>query len=69
MKAKYKWGINVWLIVVSGDSFDVASYEGNFDESRLVSCTDLVMLAAGTGITPMLGLLHHVLYNIFSDNR
>lgn len=44
-----------------GDSIEVSQYEGNFRESRLDGQGDLIMYAAGTGFTPMVGLINHCL--------
>lgn len=35
--------------------------KGALNLSRLKSCTKFAMLAAGSGITPMLSVLHHLL--------
>lgn len=42
-----------------GDQLPVSNFDGNFDNSRLAECDHLVMYAAGTGFTPMVGLLVH----------
>ncbi|KAJ8026698.1 Cytochrome b5 reductase 4 [Holothuria leucospilota] len=41
-----------------GDRIMISDFEGNFDEDRLTKCSDLVLLAAGTGFTPMVRLIH-----------
>ncbi|XP_071955198.1 cytochrome b5 reductase 4-like [Antedon mediterranea] len=41
-----------------GDVIDISDYEGSFVESRLNTCQDLVLLAAGSGFTPMIRLIH-----------
>ena len=46
----------------SGVSVSISDYEGNFDESRLTKCSDLIMVAAGTGFTPMIRLIHWCLH-------
>ncbi|PIK39604.1 putative cytochrome b5 reductase 4-like isoform X3 [Apostichopus japonicus] len=38
-------------------NIQISDFEGNFDESRLKKCTDMVLLAAGTGLTPMIRLI------------
>ena len=40
-----------------GDMIDVSDYEGSFVESRLDQADTLVLVAAGTGFTPMVKLL------------
>ncbi|XP_072035658.1 cytochrome b5 reductase 4-like [Amphiura filiformis] len=45
-----------------GDSVAISDFEGNFDESRLTKCSHLIMLAAGTGFTPMIRLLRWCLH-------
>ncbi|XP_033729427.1 cytochrome b5 reductase 4-like [Pecten maximus] len=42
-----------------GDTIEVSQYDGNFNESRLAGQGDLIMYAAGTGFTPMVGLINH----------
>ncbi|KAL3211846.1 hypothetical protein MRX96_051939 [Rhipicephalus microplus] len=41
-----------------GDKVDMKDTEGDFELSTLQSCQNLVLLAAGTGFTPMVRLLH-----------
>ncbi len=48
----------MYLLYFAGGSFDVSTWEGNFVEGRYHACTHLLMLAAGTGFTPMAGLIY-----------
>ncbi|XP_021367380.1 cytochrome b5 reductase 4-like isoform X2 [Mizuhopecten yessoensis] len=59
----YKNGaLTPWIdSLTPGDSMEVSQYEGNLSESRLAGQGDLVMYAAGTGFTPMVGLINHCL--------
>ncbi|XP_076466396.1 cytochrome b5 reductase 4-like isoform X2 [Babylonia areolata] len=43
----------------AGDMVSISNQAGSFDVSRLSGVTHLVMLAAGTGVTPMLRLIYH----------
>ncbi|KAL4233441.1 Cytochrome b5 reductase 4 [Mactra antiquata] len=48
-----------WLHSLNpGDLISISCYEGKFEESILKSCRHLVMFAAGTGFTPMTGLIY-----------
>ena len=38
----------------------MSSCEGTFDAIRIDMCQTLILIAAGTGITPMLRILKHV---------
>jgi cytochrome-b5 reductase len=52
-----------------GDQLEISNYRGDFDERRLSDCLHLVMFAAGTGITPMYGLISHALYVNYNPDR
>lgn len=52
-----------------GDALSISSYMGNFDISRLNECTHLVMLAAGTGFTPMVRLIYITVVQQRDKNR
>uniref|UniRef100_A0A131XHK8 Cytochrome b5 reductase 4 n=1 Tax=Hyalomma excavatum TaxID=257692 RepID=A0A131XHK8_9ACAR len=41
-----------------GDKVDMKDTEGDFELSSLQTCQNLILLAAGTGFTPMVRLLH-----------
>ncbi|XP_045197799.2 cytochrome b5 reductase 4-like isoform X2 [Mercenaria mercenaria] len=59
-----------WLSTLKpGDHISMSSYEGNFNESRLNSCTHLVMFAAGTGFTPMVKLIYKSLVQDAESER
>ncbi|XP_067126102.1 cytochrome b5 reductase 4 isoform X2 [Centruroides vittatus] len=40
-----------------GGTVNISSYDGDFDKGKLLKCTKLVLLAAGTGFTPMVKLI------------
>ncbi|XP_043542935.1 cytochrome b5 reductase 4 isoform X1 [Chiloscyllium plagiosum] len=44
-----------------GDCISVSSPEGNFKQSQLEGITELILLAAGTGFTPMIKLINFAL--------
>lgn len=44
-----------------GGIIDISKCEGNFDKERAFACTKLVLLAAGTGLTPMVKLIYYAL--------
>jgi cytochrome-b5 reductase len=44
-----------------GDTIEMSSSEGTFDIARIDMCQTLVLIAAGTGITPMLRIINYVL--------
>ena len=53
--------INVCIMFL-GDSLSVSTvYSGDFELSRLSSVSHLVLVAAGTGFTPMAGLIQYML--------
>uniref|UniRef100_A0A1E1X9K2 Cytochrome b5 reductase 4 n=1 Tax=Amblyomma aureolatum TaxID=187763 RepID=A0A1E1X9K2_9ACAR len=45
-----------------GDKVDMKDTEGDFELTTLQRCRNLVLLAAGTGFTPMVRLLHWALF-------
>ncbi|XP_077486521.1 cytochrome b5 reductase 4-like [Amblyomma americanum] len=45
-----------------GDKLDMKDTEGDFELATLQRCRNLVLLAAGTGFTPMVRLLHWALF-------
>ncbi|XP_019854312.1 PREDICTED: cytochrome b5 reductase 4-like [Amphimedon queenslandica] len=44
-----------------GDALTVSNPSGTFDANRLQSIKDSILIAAGSGVTPMFGLLHDLL--------
>lgn len=48
---------------VVGDKIWVSTYDGDFNFARYSSSQDIVLLAAGTGITPMVKIIHSQLHN------
>ncbi|KAF8790342.1 cytochrome b5 reductase 4-like [Argiope bruennichi] len=44
-----------------GESLWISNYAGNFSETLLLNCDSAIMLAAGTGITPMVRLINWIL--------
>ncbi|CAD5123541.1 DgyrCDS11881 [Dimorphilus gyrociliatus] len=46
-----------------GESIIAGNYEGSFDLEKLKRAENLVMIAAGTGFTPMTSLIHYCLQN------
>ncbi|KAL8609950.1 hypothetical protein ACOMHN_046870 [Nucella lapillus] len=51
-----------------GDQVCMSDNDGSFDVSRLAGVTHLVMLAAGTGFTPMVRLIYHTVMDAPSDS-
>lgn len=45
----------------AGESILISSYSGKFSEALLEQSHSIVMLAAGTGITPMIRIIYWVL--------
>ncbi|GAB1605537.1 cytochrome b5 reductase 4-like [Argonauta hians] len=45
----------------SGSAIKLSMFEGCFDERKLEECTHLFLLAAGTGITPMVKLIYDMM--------
>ena len=48
--------------LMPNESCEISDYMGDFQMQKLESCSHLVMFAAGTGLTPMCGLIHAALY-------
>ena len=46
----------------SGDTIDMSACEGTFDVNRLDLSQNLILLAAGTGLTPMIRILKRVFH-------
>ncbi|UJR26276.1 hypothetical protein I4U23_007616 [Adineta vaga] len=42
-----------------GNTIEMSSYEGTFDAVRIDMCQTLILIAAGTGLTPMLRILNY----------
>lgn len=55
--------------VLPGSLIDVSDHEGTFEGATLEDCDHLVLCAAGTGFTPMAGLLSHTLIHSPKPNR
>ncbi|XP_078372196.1 cytochrome b5 reductase 4-like [Oculina patagonica] len=45
--------------VVAGDSLQIADYSGDFQELRLNEAKEIILIAAGTGFTPMVRLIRN----------
>ena len=56
VKKNYTSSLTVFIFV-SGDFLDISNPDGDFEKERLDKCSHLVMYAAGTGFTPMAGLI------------
>ena len=52
-----------WKIIVrfEGETIEMSSSEGTFDTARIDLCQNLVLIAAGTGLTPMIRILNYVI--------
>jgi cytochrome-b5 reductase len=48
------------LLFVKGDTIEMSSCEGTFDVTRIDMCQTLILIAAGTGLTPMIRILNYV---------
>ncbi|CAL1293788.1 unnamed protein product [Larinioides sclopetarius] len=44
-----------------GESLWISNYAGNFSDMLLMNCDSAIMLAAGTGITPMIRLIYWII--------
>ncbi|GFR06921.1 hypothetical protein TNCT_622001, partial [Trichonephila clavata] len=44
-----------------GDTMSISSYSGSFPNELLLNCNSAIMLAAGTGITPMIRLIKWII--------
>ncbi|XP_064618055.1 cytochrome b5 reductase 4-like isoform X2 [Liolophura sinensis] len=70
IKIYQQGALTPWIGKLSeGDTLEVSDYDGNFLVSRLTNCSHLVMLAAGTGFTPMVRLIQEALVNDRNANR
>lgn len=47
--------------LVSGDLVTISDHTGNLEESRLLEAREIVLIAAGTGFTPMVRLIRRVI--------
>ena len=61
MCVSYFFKLFLSCIFLIGNSISISDYEGTFDETRLTKYSHLIMLAAGTGFTPMVRLLQYCL--------
>jgi len=52
-----------------GDSLEISNPEGTFDRQKLQDATQVIMLAAGTGFTPMAALIFYALYVQINPQR
>ena len=43
-----------------GDRIEMSSCEGTFDVDRIDMCQTLILIAAGTGLTPMIRIFNYV---------
>jgi cytochrome-b5 reductase len=46
------------------DTIEMSSCEGTFDLMRIDMCQTLVLIAAGTGLTPMIRIVNYVIKQI-----
>lgn len=54
--------------IEAGDNVQISDYSGDFKESRLSEAKEIVLIAGGTGFTPMIRLIRHtVLENSSSE--
>ncbi len=51
-----------------GDTIEMSSFEGTFDITRIDMCQTLILIAAGTGLTPMIRIINYVIKQINSKN-
>lgn len=47
----------------------MSSFEGTFDLNRIDMCQNLILIAAGTGLTPMIRLLNYTSEQINHHNK
>ena len=52
-----------------GDTIEMSSAEGAFDTARIDTCRTLVLIAAGTGLTPMIRILNYATKRIDSEQN
>ncbi|MEE6476349.1 hypothetical protein FKM82_011048 [Ascaphus truei] len=63
-------GHHVYLkLTISGDYILVSNPQGDFRKTQTEAVEDIFLLAAGTGLTPMIKLLTHVLNSVYSLRR
>ncbi len=56
-------------VSILGSTLDVSDIDGNFQASQIDSCDHLLLMAAGTGFTPMIRLLYESLVEESNSNR
>ncbi|CAF0908594.1 unnamed protein product [Adineta steineri] len=44
-----------------GDTIEMSSFEGTFDYTKINTCKTLILVAAGTGLTPMFRIINYVI--------
>ncbi|CAB3994136.1 cytochrome b5 reductase 4 isoform X2 [Paramuricea clavata] len=57
------------LDVNIGDHCLLTGYSGNFQSSRLTEAKDIIMIAGGTGLTPMIRIIHSFIHQQLSSVR
>ncbi|XP_013414778.1 cytochrome b5 reductase 4 [Lingula anatina] len=55
--------------LVEGSKVLVSNYEGNYQESHMRDCSHLILLAAGTGFTPMVKIIYKNLIEEWEGSR
>jgi cytochrome-b5 reductase len=55
--------------LLKGDTIEMSSYEGTFDLTRIDLCQTLILIAAGTGLTPMIRILNYAIKQINEKNK
>lgn len=59
-----------WIGTLSpGDPMSVSESDGRFNLSQLSGVTHLILIAAGTGFTPMVRLIYHTIVTAPADNK
>ena len=53
----------------TGDTIEMSSCEGTFDITRIDMCQTLILIAAGTGLTPMIRIINYVIKQIDSKRN
>lgn len=48
----------LFFSILKGDTIEMSSCEGTFDITRIDMCQTLILIAAGTGLTPMIRTLN-----------
>jgi cytochrome-b5 reductase len=54
---------------VIGDTIEMSSCEGIFDITRIDICQTLILIAAGTGLTPMIKIINYVIKQINNEKN